>query len=74
MGASIDVRKFKVALAERGLRQFEVAGRVGIDPTKLSHLLHGRLAASEATRASRRIEEALGLAFGTLAVNDDTES
>ena len=60
----------KVALAERGLHQYELAARVGVSPTRLSDLLHGRLNHEVAVHLRGRIEATLGLAPGALAIDE----
>lgn len=67
----IDSRKFRAALAARGERQYRLAVALDVAPAKLSALLHGHLGEAESTALRGRIEAHLGLAPGTLAVDED---
>ena len=61
-------KAIRMALVERGLRQYELAARLGVDPNRISALLHDRLPAEDADRLRRRVEQALGLPAGTADV------
>ena len=65
----MDLTKIRVALAERGLRQFHLAKRLKISPSSLSDWLRG--ARTAPADLSCRIEVALGLLPGALSTPPD---
>ncbi len=66
MDAKATNRKaIRMALIERGLRQYELAARLGVDPNRISALMHDRLDADDAAVLRRRVEQVLDLPAGT---------
>jgi plasmid maintenance system antidote protein VapI len=63
----ISPNNLRAELARRNVRHYQLATALNVAPTKLSGLLHGRLAVSEAESLRERIEAHLGLAPGALA-------
>lgn len=62
---TIDERKFRVALAEKGIPQWRLAVQAGLSPPVLSAIKLGRR--SPTSEQVARIERALGLPLGALA-------
>ena len=60
----MNVRRLRVALAEKNWRQYELAEKVGVSQSYISYVMAGRRLVSK--ELQRKIERALRLKVGTL--------
>lgn len=59
-------RELKAAMARAGVRQYELAVKLGVAPSKISALANGHLKPDEMERLCRAIEVVLDLNHGSL--------